>query len=418
MKKLRLITLFSGYDSQKKALDYIGVETEHWKTCEWAVKSIQALKDLHFTDDTTDYSSNLTKQDLIDYLTAKGISSNYNEPMTEAQVTRLGETKLRQIYNNIKATHNLVNIQQVKGSDLEIVDTDIYDYLVTYSFPCQDLSLAGKGLGMEKGAGTRSGMLWEVERILNELYENGNNLPKYLMMENVPQVHGTKNKEHFDKWLEFLDSIGYKNFWQDLNAKDYSVPQNRKRTFMISILDSNATFKFPEPFELKLRLKDVLEKKVDEKYYLSDNIVAKLPCKITNSDSWCGIDLCDTKSQEREIANTIKSRYDCGYEHFSPGPTGVIEKSGSGIINLGKASTENQGNGFNSIYSEEGNSPTLLARDYKDPVRVCTEIKQVAQIYPNSGNPQAGRVYDQDGLSPCLDTCTGGNRMPKVVDDE
>ena len=88
--------------------------------------------------------------------------------------------------------------------------------------------------------------------------------------------------------------------------------------------------------------------------------------------------------------------------------------SNSGIIRLGKIDGENQNNGFNSIYSSEGISPTLLARDYKDPVRVA-ELKQVAQIYPNSGNPQAGRVYDSDGVSPCLDTCTGGNRMPKVV---
>ena len=283
-KKLRLITLFSGYDSQKKALDYIGLPVEHWRTCEWAVKSIQALKDMHFADDNIDYSANLSKEDLIEYLTEKGISSNYNEPMTKAQITRLGETKLRQIYNNIKAEHNLVNIQQVRGSDLCIEDTDNYDYLMTYSFPCQDLSLAGKGAGMERGAGTRSGMLWEVERILNELYTENKPMPKFLLMENVPQVHGTKNKEHFEEWLKFLESIGYKNFWQDLNAKDYAVPQNRKRTFMVSILDKDAIFKFPEPFVLELRLKDVLEKNVDEKYYLSDKIVSKLPCKITNNN--------------------------------------------------------------------------------------------------------------------------------------
>ena len=284
-KKLRLIELFSGYSSQALALKYIGVDFEHYKTCEWAVKSIQAEKDLHFKDDNTDYSANLTKEQLIQFLVNKGISSNYNEPMTESQIARLGETKLRQIYNNIKANHNLVNIQQVKGIDLDIVDTDKYDYLMTYSFPCQDLSLAGKGAGMEKGSGTRSGMLWEVERILRELKETTNELPKYLMMENVPQVHGTKNKDSFDNWCKFLESIGYKNFWQDLNAKDYCVPQNRKRTFMISILDKDATFKFPEPFELELRLKDVLEKHVDEKYYLSDKIVAKLPCKVTNDKS-------------------------------------------------------------------------------------------------------------------------------------
>jgi DNA (cytosine-5)-methyltransferase 1 len=170
---IRLISLFSGYDSQLQALKYLGVNVESWRTCEWAVKSIQALKDLHFIDDNTDYSKDLTKQQIIDYLTNKGISSNYNEPMTYEQVKRLGEDKLRTIYNNIQTIHNMVNIQQVHGKDLGIVDTDKYTYIMTYSFPCQDLSLAGLQKGMEKGSGTRSGLLWEVERILDELVNGG-----------------------------------------------------------------------------------------------------------------------------------------------------------------------------------------------------------------------------------------------------
>ena len=93
--------------------------------------------------------------------------------MTKDQVKRLSEEKLRLIYNNIKATHNLVNICQAHANDFEIVDTDKYCYIMTYSFPCQDLSLAGKQAGMEKGSGTRSGMLWEVERILDECLTGG-----------------------------------------------------------------------------------------------------------------------------------------------------------------------------------------------------------------------------------------------------
>lgn len=134
-KKLRLISFFSGYDSQSLSLKYLGLEFEHWKTCEWAVKSIQALKDLHFADDSTNYSKDLSRDELIKYLSDKGISSNYNEPMSFDQVKRLDESKLRTIYNNIKATHNLVNIQQVKGGDLEIMNNDEYDYMLTYSYP-------------------------------------------------------------------------------------------------------------------------------------------------------------------------------------------------------------------------------------------------------------------------------------------
>ena len=259
-KPVRLISLFSGYDSQALALKYLSINFEHYKTCEWAIKSIQALKDLHFKDDVIDYSKNLTQDEIIDYLTSKGISANYNEPMTREQIKRLGEQKQRQIYNNIKASHNLVNIQQVKASDLEIVDVDKYCYLMTYSFPCQDLSKAGLGKGMEKGSGTRSGMLWEVERILDEC----ENLPQILLMENVPDVIGSKNIIHFAKWLEKLEKLGYHCYWQVLNAKDFGVPQNRERCFMVSLL-GDYLYEFPKKQKLEIRLKDILEKEVDEK---------------------------------------------------------------------------------------------------------------------------------------------------------
>lgn len=264
-KPIRLIELFAGYGSQHFALKYLGVECESYKICEWAVKSIQAYKDAHFKDDNTDYSKDLTKEQIFEYLTNKGISSNYNEPMTYEQIKRLGEERIRQIYNNIAATCNLVNIQQVRGKDLDIIDYDKYCYIMTYSFPCQDLSNAGLGKGMEKGSGTRSGMLWEIERILDEC----ENKPQVLLMENVPEVIGTNNIKHFAQWLEKLESLGYKCYWQVLNAKDYGVPQNRERCFMVSIL-GDYYYEFPEKQELKVRLKDLLEENVDEKFYLSD----------------------------------------------------------------------------------------------------------------------------------------------------
>ena len=172
-KPIRLIELFAGYGSQHFALKYLGASAESWKICEWAVKSIQAYKDAHFAEDNTDYSAGHSFEFVVNRLFRKGISSNYNEPMTKEQIKRMGEQKCRTIYNNIKATHNLVNIQQVRGEDLQIVDIDKYCYVLTYSFPCQDLSLVGLGAGMAKNSGTRSGMLWEVERILDEIVSGG-----------------------------------------------------------------------------------------------------------------------------------------------------------------------------------------------------------------------------------------------------
>ena len=245
-KPLRLIELFAGIGAQAKALTNLGIKYEHWGVCEWDKYAIQSYNAVHGTNFNT---SDITK------LTAK---------------------------------------------DLNIVDTEHYNYLVTYSFPCQDLSNAGKGRGMEKGSGTRSGLLWEVERLLNECTE----LPQVLLMENVPQVHGKKNMEHFEKWIAFLESKGYSNYWKDLNAKDYGIPQNRNRCYMVSIL-GGYTYEFPQPIPLELTLGDMLEKEVDEKYYLSERAIQGR--KNTKFNQY---KLESRIVSDKDIHPTILARYD------------------------------------------------------------------------------------------------------------
>lgn len=144
--------------------------------------------------------------------------------------------------------------------------------LFTYSSPCQDFSNAGLQRGAEEGSGTRSSLLWECRRAIVA------KRPKYLLFENVAAVVSKKFMPLFQKWIAELDSYGYENFWQVMNAKDYGIPQNRKRVFMVSILRDNIepypVYEFPKPFPLELRLKDILEENVDEKYYLSDKTIA------------------------------------------------------------------------------------------------------------------------------------------------
>lgn len=302
-KPIRLIELFAGYGSQALALKYLGVKFEHWKISEWAVNSIQAYKDVHFQDDNKDYSEGISKDYLVKELCHLGISRNYNEPMSEEQINRLKEKEIRKIYNNIIATHNLVNIQRIEWEDLEIEDTNEYDYIMTYSFPCQDLSLAGKGKGMKDNS-TRSGMLWEVERILNELHDH-NSLPQVLLMENVPQVHGTDNIKDFNKWQLRLEELGYKNYTKDLIATDYGIPQTRNRCFMISVL-GDYYYAFPKPIPLELKLKDMLEKNVEEKYYLSDKMLdCFLKEQSGNYPRKKRFEQSLNKVNEQQIANTI-----------------------------------------------------------------------------------------------------------------
>ena len=133
--------------------------------------------------------------------------------------------------------------------------------LLFYSTPCTDFSNAGKQAGGEEGSGTRSSILWFTRNAIIE------KRPQYLVMENVKALVSEKFRPLFLKWCDELTGYGYTNFMQVLNAKDYGVPQNRERIFVVSIL-GDAWFTFPQPRELKLRLKDLLEDKVDEKYYL------------------------------------------------------------------------------------------------------------------------------------------------------
>lgn len=153
------------------------------------------------------------------------------------------------------ADRNLGDMTKIDWQKVEDFD------LLFYSTPCTDFSNAGKQAGGEEGSGTRSSILWYTRHAILE------KKPKYLIMENVKALVSGKFITLFRKWLDELTSYGYTNFCQVLNAKDYGIPQNRERIFVVSIL-GDAWFSFPQPVELKIRLKDMLEEKVDEKYYL------------------------------------------------------------------------------------------------------------------------------------------------------
>lgn len=171
--------------------------------------------------------------------------------------------------------------------------------LLTYSSPCQDFSSAGLQRGGEEGSGTRSGLLWETERAVRELR------PRHLVFENVGGLVSDKFIDLFNRWQARLNGYGYTNFQQLMNAKDYGVPQNRLRIFMVSILDCPRAYYFPQPFPLTRRLKDVLEQNVEERYYLSDERVAKL-MQETEIHSDRGNGFAFRPHTPEEIASTVK----------------------------------------------------------------------------------------------------------------
>lgn len=240
--------------------------------------------------------------------------------------------------------------------------------LLTYSTPCQSISSAGRQEGLRRGSGTASSIIWSVLDAIDVLR------PKYLLMENVKALVSRKFIGDFHEWQLELSRRGYTNFAKVLNARDYGVPQNRERIFMVSILDENASYHFPEPFPLDKRLKDVLEEEVDEKYYLSKKLVDYVFSnggKEGNIQGAIGV-----HEKEDEYANTITSQY-----WKSP----------------------RQGN-----YLKEP-----IARFNRTDGLGATGIKVIANLY--EGNKQGGRIIDDNAISPTIGANTGGNLQSKII---
>ena len=175
--------------------------------------------------------------------------------------------------HNVDESLNLGDITKIDLENLPKAD------LITHGSPCTSFSVAGKGAGGDKGSGTRSSLMYETIRIVGKLK------PKYVIWENVKNLLSKKHRHNFDAYLESMEQLGYKNYYQVLNAKDYGLPQNRERVFVVSIRnDINKVFEFPPKQELHLKLKDLLEDKVDEKYYLSVEGTNKIKYNDGDSD--------------------------------------------------------------------------------------------------------------------------------------
>ena len=382
-ENITMIELFSGIGAQERALRQLGLLYDVVNTCDCdanAVLSYAAMRwDLEKEMETFKFPS---QDEMIDELQAKNLGYDFQKGK-HSITKRTPITKLKQYYIADKLSKNFGDISKVE----KLPYADFW----TYSYPCTDLSVAGKGEGMvnkcEKCGhtwpidfehpevnnlcfncgnidirSTRSGLLGQVQRLLTVAYQE-NTLPKYLLLENVKNLVGKKFKPQFDTWINWLELIGYNTYYQVSNAKKYGVPQNRERIFALSVrkdVDDGA-FKFSEEIPLAVRLKDMLEKNVDEKYYLPDDRIEKI--------------LNSSFMQEKKRIQM----------------TDVCD--------------------------------TLLARDWKDPK--CVPVNgedinpvRIGNIYDESyGTGYAGNVWDKDGISPTLQTAQGGNRQPLVIDE-
>lgn len=304
MKNLRLVELCSGIGAQAKGLEHTGLfQVESVATADLDKEVVVSYAAIHcgLTNELIEsYENYPSKEEMAAELTAKRLGYDFknDKPYDWYKLSRKKDkTKgIEKYWLADHLSHNLGDMMQIDA----LPDCDF----LTYSCPCTDLSIAGhqEGLkwtcqdcghtydpaaysveerylcpvcGSKHVKSTRSGLLYEVERLLVTAKQNGS-LPKYLLMENVDALVSKKYIDSFNNWLERLENLGYHSYYQVINAKNAGVPQNRKRIFVFSILKEIDTgkFTFPVPFDNGIRLKDVLENTVEEKYYLSDEKVA------------------------------------------------------------------------------------------------------------------------------------------------
>lgn len=250
-KKLRVFEAFAGIGAQAAALKRLNINYEIVGISDWFIDAIECYATIHNNDTQVDVP--VDKKEVIEYLSKFTFSADSVHPYN---LTHLSEDKLRNLCRANKKCNNYGSIVDIQPEDMPETD------LLVYSFPCQDLSTGGLGKGMKKGSGTRSGLLWEIERILIGL-KKLDKLPEYLLLENVKTIKAESNKPDLDEWLAFLESIGYKNDeCMLLNALDFGVPQDRERAFIVSHLGKKLNV------EKKLKLK---ERKYDfNKFFRND----------------------------------------------------------------------------------------------------------------------------------------------------
>ncbi|MEQ4488273.1 MAG: DNA (cytosine-5-)-methyltransferase [Dehalococcoides mccartyi] len=259
---LRIVEAFSGIGSQVQALNNIKLETEVAATIEWDINAIYAYDIIHNGVQDLSNFPNYKKPDAIKKLLKFGVSTDGKNLANEMMLRTLSADSLRRFLYAIERTKNLVNITNVTASDLPTkID------LLTYSFPCQDLSVCGSWhgnmTGINKDVNNRSGMLWEVERILKEYVETEKKLPKFLLMENVRNILSRLHHNNFNDWKQTLEDMGYINQVYTLNSINFGIPQQRNRTFMLSV-----------------HCNDILKKAMLETYFKKNDLAKLNPREI------------------------------------------------------------------------------------------------------------------------------------------
>ena len=369
--QLTMNTLFAGIGCQERGFENsILFDVDVVNISEINKEAVLSYAAIHcgltpeMVDTYTDYPS---REEMARQLTEinLGYDPEKNKSYDWYKLSRRKSSNINKYWLANKLTHNLGDINKIEFLS--------YADLWTISFCCQDISVAGKMRGLKPDSGTRSSLLWENIRLLKKAKDDGT-LPKYLMFENVKNLVSKKFIDDFNNLLEVLDELGFNSYWKVLNAKDCGIPQNRERVFVISIRKDidNGTYDFPKPFDTGIRLKDVLDKEVDEKYYLSKDI------------------------------------QECFHITDSTFTKNIVGTTKPGFRTIGQRDL---------VYQQDSIMGALVATDYKQPKQIVETNNCIQVGNLNHYNyDEMNRVYSKEGCCPTLRTMQGGDRQPRVLE--
>ena len=320
-KKVKLFEAFAGIGSQYHALNNIS-KKKHWDIevvgmIEWFIPAISAYIEIHSDTNVNKYVNSNKREEIKNKLKNKNLSLDSKKPISINNKNKVIDQWFNYLAISMYKYNNTFDITQTSYLDIA-KNIDIF----TYSFPCQDLSNQGKQKGMNKNSGTRSGLLWEVERIITEMHINwkNNEKPKYLLLENVAEIGNKKNLPNLNKWINKLDELGYESKIYYLNASDFGSSQNRKRAYGLSVLKSwkkKVNFQFPDLENIHLKnkkaIKNILIKNVkDQSLWMPElDKYQRLPFVKTKSN------LCKSKLLDYSSFSSESFIYDPNYT----GPT-------------------------------------------------------------------------------------------------
>lgn len=408
--KLTANILFSGIGCQERGFrDSELFDIEVLNTSDINKEAILSYAAIHcgmtkeMVNTYTDYPS---RDEMAQHLTDInfGYDQEKNKYFDWFKLIKKKNMDLEKYWLACELTHNLGDISRIE----ELPYADFW----TCSFPCTDISISGKMKGLEPDSGTRSSLLWENIRLLSKAKENSK-LPQYIMFENVKNLVSKKFIDDFNDLLDVLDELGFNSYWSVINGKDCGVPQSRERVFVISIRKDidKGKYEFPVPFDIGIRLKDVLENQVDEKYYLPDEKVHEF-LKTIDLSQFCKEDnelhrlgyINDYNGDVNRIysdnvARTLKSE--------SGGGDGKIGwyVTKNEILKVGQLNSSQDG----IVISPEGVTPTHTA-GHGNTHKIIT-IGQVS-----SEGSQAGKVYSPEGVSQTICACTHGYAIGNIFD--